>query len=48
MYPSPLHVMPITPKMWKDLDAAIHLARSVGYTHVATFANRRRTLQPLG
>ncbi|NLJ85970.1 MAG: histidinol-phosphatase HisJ family protein [Firmicutes bacterium] len=32
----------------RDLDAAIHLARSVGYTHVATFANRRRTLQPLG
>ena len=32
----------------KGLDAAIDLAQSVGYTHVATFTNRQRTLQPLG
>ena len=32
----------------RDLEAAIVLAKSVGYTSVATFAKRRRILQPLG
>jgi histidinol-phosphatase (PHP family) len=32
----------------RDLDKAIELARSVGYTQVAIFTGRERILRPLG
>ena len=48
MYPSPLHVMPITPKMWEGFGCR-HSSCSLRrlYPCRFTFANRRRTLQPL-
>ncbi len=32
----------------RDLDQVLEFARSAGYTHIATFTNRQRSLQPLG